>query len=115
MLLAHSGHQNKAASICKPQLLQRLKYWLNFLTSNLKGAYIFCNMVNSDIGQINLQDQLNFSKIAVFSDKKNHLIQLSLKIHYIEFNNTVPPCKLYVENLTLQITMRPYNSMQMCI
>ena len=43
------------------------------------------------------------------------LRQLSLKIHYVEFNITVPPCKLYVKNLTSKITMRPYNSLQMSI
>ena len=41
--------------------------------------------------------------------------QLSLKIHYVEFDITVPPCKLYIENVTLKITMWPYNSKQMRI
>ena len=45
----------------------------------------------------------------------NPLRQLSLKIHYIKFGITVPPCKLYIKNLTLKITMRPYNSVQMSI
>ena len=40
---------------------------------------------------------------------------LSLKIHYIEFNITVPPCKLYIKNLMSQIIMRPYDSVQMSI
>ena len=53
--------------------------------------------------------------ILVCSTLHNPLGQLSLKIHYIEFDITVPLCKMYIENLTSKITMRPYNSVQMSI
>ena len=38
---------------------------------------------------------------------------LSLKMQNVEFDITVPPCKLYVKNLTAKISMRLYNSVQM--
>ena len=34
---------------------------------------------------------------------------------FIKFDITVPPCKLYIENLTSKITRRPYNGAQMSI
>ena len=41
--------------------------------------------------------------------------QESLKMQNVEFNITVPPCKLYIEYLMSKIKMRPYNSLQMSI
>ena len=40
---------------------------------------------------------------------------LSLKVHNVKFDNSVPPDKMYIENLTSKIAMRPYNSVQMSI
>ena len=54
-------------------------------------------------------DELELGKIWA------HPGHLSLKIHYVKFDITVPPCKLYIENQTLQITMRANNSVQMSI
>ena len=55
-----------------------------------------------------------FLKSAI-SGHSSPLRQLSLKIHFIEFNITVPPCKLSVKNLMSKITTRHYNSVQMSI
>ena len=41
--------------------------------------------------------------------------QESLKMKNVEFNITVPPCKLYIEYQMSKIKMRPYNSVQMSI
>ena len=40
---------------------------------------------------------------------------LSLKVQNVEFDISVPPGKMYIENLATNIAMKPYNSMQMSI
>ena len=44
-----------------------------------------------------------------------HIRQFSLKIHYVDFNITICPCIVYVENLMSEITKRPHNCVQIII
>ena len=44
-----------------------------------------------------------------------HFRQFSLKIHYVDFNITICPCIVYVENLMSEITKRPHNCVQIII
>ena len=55
--------------------------------------------------------------VSVHEEKRHQIPHehLSLKVQNVEFDISVPPGKMYIENLTLKISMRPHNSVQMSI
>ena len=83
--------------------------WIIWMTSGCLKREMWCNQVCLAINSSPHSCKSKHSSLIYCQ------LHLSLKIQYIEFDITVLPCKLYVENLTLKITMRPYNSVQMSI